>query len=142
MNLPDAFNYHFYPVGQGLFSSGAIRRVEEGEQHFLWVYDCGSSSPQALVENAIAKLEDSAGSRRRIDLLTLSHFDHDHISGVCRLIGQFQIGTLMLPYMPLAQRLLIAFSERTNLEAAFMSFAVNPVAHLLAQGGPGIDRIL
>src|SRR5438105_2163589 len=111
MNILYSFSYHFYPVGQGLFSSGSIQRDSEQKPRFLWVYDCGSSSGEAFIESGIRGLARSAGDPKRIDLLTLSHFDHDHISGVVRLLREFKIGTLLLPYMPLAQRLILAFEE-------------------------------
>lgn len=143
MSFPDKYSYHFYPVGQGLFSSGSIRRHGEGKSRFLWVYDCGSSSSQSLLDNGIDRLDHFAGERKRIDLLVLSHFDHDHISGVVRLLQKFRIGTLMLPYMPLAQRLIIAFEEGgRGADDPMTDFYLNPVAFFLAQDGPGIERIL
>lgn len=81
--------------------------------------------------------------RSRIDLLTLSHFDWDHISGVCELIKRFRIGTLMLPYMPLTQRLEAGFEEgHSDPNDPLTPFFLNPVAFFLAQGGPGIERFL
>lgn len=143
MSLEYRFSYHFYPVGQGLFSAGAIRRYDKKEPLFLWVYDCGTSSSQGLVDNSILNLKFFAGQRKKIDLLTLSHFDEDHINGVVRLLAEFKIGTLMLPYMPLAQRLLIAFEEGSGgVDDSKTNFYLNPVAFFLSQDWPGIDRIL
>lgn len=137
------FLYHFYPVGQGLFTTGAIRRVDEiGRPRFLWVYDCGTLSSQKLVDDGISQLEIFTRNRKRIDLLVLSHFDHDHISGVCRLLGKFRVGTLMLPYMPLAQRLIVAFEEGIAPNDPLIAFYLNPVSYLLAQEKPEIERIL
>ena len=143
MSLPDLFSYQFYPVGQGLFASGALRKSDEDEACFLWVYDCGTSSSPELVTMGIQMLATRAGKRQRIDLLVLSHFDHDHISGVSQLIEGFEIGTLMLPYMPLAQRMVIAFEENSGgTDDAHTVFYLNPVSFLLARGGPGIERIV
>ncbi len=143
MSIPDYFSYHFFPVGQGLFASGAIRCCDQNGPLFLWVYDCGSSSGHDLVDNGVQVLEDFARNRMRIDLLVLSHFDHDHISGICRLLQKFEIGTLLLPYMSLAQRLIVAFEEGSgDPDDSLSEFFLNPVAYLLAQEGPGIDRIL
>jgi hypothetical protein len=143
MSLPDNFDFHFYPVGQGLFSTGSIYCDEEEVPRFLWVYDCGTTSSQRLVDSGIERLKDYAGARPFIDLLTLSHFDQDHISGVARLLEEFKIGTLMLPYMPLAQRLVLAFEVGSGgAEDPMTAFYLNPVAFLLAQDGPGIERIL
>lgn len=137
------FSYRFHPVGQGLFASGYLMKAGENEPDFTWVYDCGTSSSQTLVTNGIEKLEKEIGVHGKIDLLVLSHFDHDHISGVCRLLEKFRIGTLMLPYMPQAKRLVIAFEEGSgSAEDVHTPFFLNPVSFLLAQDGPGIGRIL
>ena len=136
------FRYRFAPVGQGLFSFGCFGKAGQHPPLFIWVYDCGTLSSQRLVDDAITDLKATTGARGKINLLTLSHFDHDHISGVCRLIERFKIGTLMLPYMPLAQRLVLAFEEGLNQHSPLTGFFVNPVAYLVGLGGPGIDRIL
>ena len=143
MSFPDRFSFHFFPVGQGLFSSGSILRHGEGTARFLWVYDCGTASSRSLVTSGLRRLLKFAGTRRRIDLLVLSHFDHDHVSGVVSLLKEFKIGTLVLPYMPLAQRLIIGFEEGSGgTDDPLTDFYLNPVAFLLAQEGPGIERIL
>lgn len=142
MSLPDHFSYHFHPVGQGLFASGSI--YEQGESsRFLWIYDCGTTSSQGLLSLGMTDLERRVGYKPKIDLLVLSHFDYDHISGVSQLIERFQIGTLMLPYMPMAQRMLIAFENSSDApEESTTLFYINPVSYLLSLDGPGIQRIL
>lgn len=143
MSFPDSFSYHFFPVGQGLFTAGVIGRDHGEPPKYLWVYDCGTSSSGGGVANGIATLKAIAGSRERIDLLVLSHFDHDHISGVCELIKEFEIGTLMLPYMPLEQRLIVAFEEKAEREGRPDQNAyLNPVSFFLEIDGPGIEQIL
>ena len=73
----------FWNVGQGLFSSG---RIQMGDAlAFHWVYDCGTSSSQKLIQNAVNKYN-SDKNQGNIDLLVLSHFDKDHISGVKELV--------------------------------------------------------
>jgi beta-lactamase superfamily II metal-dependent hydrolase len=143
MHFPDRFSYDFFPVGQGLFTTGSLRKKGEVAPRFLWVYDCGTSSSPKLIDRGINVLDRWAGTRKRIDLLTLSHFDHDHISGVCQLLKRFKIGTLMLPYMPLVQRLVVAFEEGSgDMDDPETDFYLNPVAYLRAQDGPGIEQIL
>ncbi len=80
--------------------------------------------------------------KRSLDLLTLSHFDEDHISGVCELIRRFKIGTLLLPYTNLQQRLVFAFESGVAPNNRLMDFFLNPTAYLTNLGGPGIDRLL
>jgi len=154
-NYSHFFCYAFLPIGQGLFGAGVMGVnptgliTPRGHEGFAderiqcsWVYDCGTSSSDTLLVRAISMVEAGLSKRKRLDLVTISHFDRDHISGVCRLVKKFRIGTLMLPYMPLAQRLVVAFAEDSFPNDELSSFLLNPVAHLLAQDGPGIEQIL
>ncbi len=137
------FSYEFKPVGQGLFSIGCIRADDDTPPKFLWVYDCGTASSPILVQSGIDALQEEALGRNRIDLLTLSHFDNDHISGVCELLRRFEIGTLVLPYAPLDQRLVALFQGNDGAaNDPVVAFHLNPIAYLLDQEGPGIDHIL
>ena len=92
--------------------------------------------------DAIARYERHLGIRKKIDLLTISHFDADHISGVGELIRKFKIGTLLLPYTDLKQRLIFAFEHGVDPNSNLMDFYINPTAYLTRLEGPGIDRIL
>lgn len=136
------FDHYFHPVGQGLCASGVLRIDSPSEIRLRWVYDCGTSSSPTLIEDAVQQLHDWPRGPLRLDLVVLSHFDHDHISGVCRLIEKFKIGTLLLPYMPLHQRLIVALTERAEPGSDLMSFAINPVAHLTGRDGPGVEQIV
>lgn len=136
----DRFHYVFHPVGQGLFASGGIAFETHGNRRFFWVYDCGTSSSPDLLQDAIADLV-SLHVEPYIDLATISHFDRDHISGFPELLRQFSIHTLLLPYVPLWQRILIAFEEEIGVDEAEMLFFVNPVAYLNGLDGR-IGRIL
>lgn len=137
-----SLEYHFHPVGQGLFASGEIHREQAKEPCFQWVYDCGSSSSKNLIDAGIEQLEALSGSRRRLDLVTLSHFDHDHTNGICRLIPKFKIDTLLLPYMPLWQRLIIAFEEGLSFRDRLIRFFINPAAYLTGLRRADIDHIV
>ncbi len=136
------FSYDFHPVGQGLFASGSMKQSGGSGNPFRWVYDCGTSSPQWLVDDAIDYLEKHWDPERRIDLVTLSHFDHDHVSGIAKLASKFRIGVLMLPYMALEQRLWIAIEEDIAPADDLMRFFVNPTEYFTNRDGPGIERIV
>jgi hypothetical protein len=136
------FNYRFEPVGQGLFAWGCIHEKDDQALRFTWVFDCGTTSKQHLVTAAIDRYERHLGIRKQIDLLTLSHFDGDHISGVAELIRKFRIGTLLLPYTDLKQRLIYAFEHGVPPNSNLMGFYLNPTDYLARLEGPGIDRIL
>lgn len=125
------FHYQFHPVGQGLFASGCLYVSRRNQPKFLWVYDCGSSTHKtdAFWSPAVDALREFA-AYKDIDLLTLSHFDNDHINGVTALLRKFKVDTLLLPYAPLWQRLLVALSQPDAGNEDVLSFAIDPVGYL------------
>ena len=139
----DSIDYRYHAVGQGLFASGAL--VERGPMRarFRWVYDCGTVSGNQLVIDGINDMASLNDSRQRLDLVTISHFDKDHISGLAELLGHFPVDTLMLPYATLAARLALAFAQGvTSSDPVFRLFA-DPVGYIRAlDGGRRIGRIL
>ncbi|MFJ2429353.1 hypothetical protein [Pseudomonas sp. NPDC087804] len=113
---------------------------------FNWVYDCGTSSSQHYLDSALGDLERDirtpAGRRPYLDLVTISHFDKDHISGLVKLLERFDVGDLLLPYMPLWQRLVIAFHAHRGHRSRLTNFLVNPVAFIAAVPESNVKRIL
>lgn len=103
---------------------------------YSWVYDCGSSSKGAVLAKAVGEFRADNGGRF-VNLVTLSHFDKDHINGIEILLRSTQIGTLLLPYLPLWQRLLIAISEGIATASPLFDFFVNPVSYLTERGEIG-----
>jgi hypothetical protein len=106
------------------------------------VYDCGSSSDKKLLARRIADLKAAWPDRDRLRLVTLSHFDHDHISGVCDLLRNFKVADLLLPYMPLWKRLLIAFEEGVAPTDDLFRFFLNPVEYLVGLDDSDIIRVI
>ena len=80
MAYPKGISLTCWPVGQGLFTQFD---VYAGDATFRVVYDCGSftSGRGSPLDGAIRLLRD-----RPIDLLIISHFHYDHISGVPKLL--------------------------------------------------------
>lgn len=139
------FGYRFHPIGQGLFCSGHFSRA--GQQPFRWVYDCGteagSRSPTRAqhVRDEIAVLRrDQATSH--LDLVTLSHFDEDHLSGMLDLLKTFSVGTLLLPYLSPWERLIVAISEEAAVGSDLLAFLTAPTAFLLERADGRIERVL
>ena len=138
-------DYNFWPVGQGLFASGVLNDEKSGKR-FHWVYDCGTTSEQKYLNKALKKykadkFQDDA--KPKIDLVVISHFDTDHISGIVDLLSKFSVQTLLLPYIPLWQRLLIAFANGVDSQQSVMRFYVDPVGFLNdAGGGRKVERIV
>lgn len=138
--------FSFYGVGQGLFGTGRIRRYESTFSDFNWVYDCGTVSAKALLHSALSDLERkiSRGPKRRpyIGLVTISHFDNDHINGLVALLESFEVGDLLLPYVPLWQRLVIAFQANRRHSSRLTRFLLDPAAFIAAIPEASVRRIL
>ena len=83
-----------YPVGQGFFSS---QQISYGDEKYTCVYDCGSVSKGGshLLDKYVDYLRDTT---EVIDLLVISHFDNDHINGIKKLVGKFNINKIVIPY--------------------------------------------
>ena len=117
----------FWNVGQGLFSSGRIQMGNAPSFH--WVYDCGTSSSLQLIQNAIQKYNQQENNAD-IDLLVLSHFDKDHISGVKELLKNGRkIKRWVVPYYPLWQRLVIASLLDIQPDDEEWAFYQNPIQY-------------
>ena len=117
----------FWNVGQGLFSSGRIQM--EDVPAFHWVYDCGTNSSPKLIQNAVQKYNQQENNAD-IDLLVLSHFDKDHISGVKELLkNKRKIKRWVVPYYPLWQRLVIASLFDIQPDDEEWAFYQNPIQY-------------
>ena len=117
----------FWNVGQGLFSSGRIQMGNAPAFH--WVYDCGTNSSQQLIQNAVQKYNQQENNAD-IDLLVLSHFDKDHISGVKELLkNKRKIKRWVVPYYPLWQRLVIASLLDIQPDDEEWAFYQNPIQY-------------
>jgi len=140
-----SFAYRYHPVGQGLFCSASFARA--GHEPYRWVYDCGTergtrtAKSTALVSTEIASLAAEVGSGH-LDLVTLSHFDEDHLSGMLELLGSFEVGTLLLPYLTPWERLIVALSERAEVGSDLLDFLIAPTAYLLGRPEFRIEKIL
>lgn len=77
------FNRTFHPVGHGAFFTEQIYD-DNNKVLFTAVYDCGSSNQSDLQK----PLNDFIKTCNHIDLLCISHFDNDHISGINLLSKQ------------------------------------------------------
>lgn len=129
----------WWPVGQGLFMTGRLAGVRGGQ--FNWVYDCGSTSGAAERDNAIRVYKRDLNAQK-IDLVTLSHFDSDHINGIVELIKGVRVRTLLLPYVPLWQRLLIAIGQGVTEADSLFGFYIDPAGYLASIEGGEVDEIV
>jgi hypothetical protein len=131
----------WWPVGQGLFSSGRLRYDSDV---LSWVFDCGTASADRHIVEALLDFgrEHTASGAGAIGFAVLSHFDRDHVSGFERLVSRHPIRMVLLPYIPLWQRLLIAAEEGVATDDPFFLFFVDPARYLLAVPGQEIGQVV
>ena len=131
----------WWPVGQGLFSSG---RLQYDDRVVSWVFDCGTASADRHIVEALLEFgrEHTASGAGAVDFAVLSHFDRDHVSGFERLVSRHSIRMVLLPYIPLWQRLVIAAEEGVATDDPFFRFFVDPARYLLAIPGHEIDQVI
>jgi hypothetical protein len=84
----------------------------------------------------------AVGTRRTIDLLAISHFDADHISGIGRLLERVHVRKLLLPYVPLADRLVAALASATPPSPDSLRFFFNPIEYLASREEAQIDEVV
>lgn len=108
-----------HAIGHGGFHSGSLGLHRPCVR---WIYDCGalrSSGTTALaraIEDYVTKgarfSSDLAQGRERsvrVDLLFVSHFDADHVSGLKSLLSAVAVDTVVVPYLdPVAQFAVLA----------------------------------
>ncbi|MEE3663234.1 hypothetical protein V2I52_15025 [Brenneria sp. g21c3] len=119
----------YHGVGQGLFISGEIT---SNERSFKWVYDCGSSSKSGklLLERKIKNIFKQRNEPIVIDMLVISHFDRDHINGCESLLKTFKVNKVILPYIPLWKRILLALEQKVGITGKYIDFYINPTQYI------------
>lgn len=133
-------NCKFHPVGQGIFSTGELRHEN---RQYRWVYDCGTASKQKYLTQQIQSMLLRLGpGRPTLDLAILSHFDLDHLSGFVELLTSTKVTTLLLPYIPLAYRLILAIESGAGADADIFHFLLDPVSFFSNPNRFQIETIL
>lgn len=112
-------DFKFYNVGQGCFYAGAIKH---NNSSFVVVYDCGTVTGRDPLTPCIKEFKKEY---IHIDLLIISHFDKDHVSGVEELIKGIRVERIIMPYMPLWYR--IALIAKTSGDSdSYNNLLINP----------------
>ncbi|MDA5107869.1 MBL fold metallo-hydrolase [Brevibacillus thermoruber] len=112
--------FKFHNVGQGLFYSANINGT-------VVVYDCGADKQNFKnLNNAINNFKKSL---KRIDLLVLSHFHEDHVSGLDKLLDGVDLDTVIIPYLTPLDRLQLALGQKLN--QWYIQFLSDPIIYLL-----------
>ena len=130
-----------YAVGQGGFHAAAIFTGTFYDHTTLpaytYVYDCGSVQNWALA-SAIDRFVACFGN---IDVLFVSHLDHDHVNGIDSLLSRADVDTVYLPYVndvSLVLDLLEADGE-TGLNGSLIEAALDPAGWF---GRRGVRRVI
>jgi len=121
------FQYRFHAAGQGIFASGTVAASNDNRD-FNWVFDCGSTTPVAVLKPAISSYKRRIGDH--IDLLCISHFDNDHVSGLADLLEDTNIGTVVIPYCWFVERLAIG-AIGDHVRDDYYDFIADPVSFVL-----------
>ena len=86
----------FHPVGQGAFFTECFE--SDSGDTFNVVYDCGTNSPKAILENAVLQ---AFAQGVPVDVVFVSHLDKDHINGIKYLADNKNLTPRTLFVMPL-----------------------------------------
>jgi len=131
-------NFNFHPIGQGCFYTGEIY-LADSNNTFNFVYDCGTDSKAIYLNNEIDKYKNRIIDKS-LDLLIISHFHDDHVSGVFRLLDGIHCKRLIIPYyLPIERLLLYAKSFSKNDDYRLM--LQNPI-NFFSNDRFNIDEII
>lgn len=70
----------------------------------------------------------------------ISHFDKDHVNGIRDLISDMPVARIIMPYMPLLQRLALVASQVDD-DDNYNSFVANPTAYFLESDNFNVGSI-
>ena len=131
--------FRFHAVGQGLFYSGLIQGTgyRYGET-FSFVYDCGSISSRCFLHREIDDFKallpyTQLRSKKRLDLLIVSHMHDDHVNGLEYLLYNVEVDTVVMPYTDSVIRLL-ARAESSSEEEFLSAFYMDPIGWFASNG--------
>lgn len=134
--------YKFHPVGQGCFFSAKYYDENEEIKATL-VYDCGTASTQRYLESSIKKFKDELATegRSEIDVMMISHYDIDHVSGVFELLKEVKCRNLIIPYVSVFERIFLFAKGREKAEW-YIEFLKNPITFVRENEQLDVDRII
>ncbi len=156
-----------WAVGHGFFHSGTI--TAEGKP-VTYVYDCGATTKNQRnlkreIDEFVSRLyvgpkyQRYLYSRsRNVDIMYISHFDYDHISGIPYLAKQTSVSRFVIPMTPVSSRIFclagslfpsVYYSSSNNsstydanvgdFDEWYWDFIANPVTALREITGPDVE---
>jgi len=135
MHIESTFKFH--PVGFGLFTSGKIG-------NFRFVYDCGSTITRVAEDCVNREFKE----HDHLNLLAISHFHKDHISGLNQLLTLVdKVDTIVLPYLTPKERLIYLlfyykYQAQIEEESWIVRFLQDPVGFLDSSFKHKIGKII
>lgn len=121
----------FHPVGQGAFYTEVFFDQKSWQ---VVVYDCGSETGSKTMsmqlDDQIDLFKNSFIRKQQIDILFISHFHADYISGIDRLLANVKVKATIIPMLDWATLTL------TRVRNFLQYYPNNPVFAL------NIDRII
>jgi hypothetical protein len=126
-------------AAQGLFYSGIIHN--EYGRNFSFVNDCGTDSAGCAGNKAILYASIDAFKTHidgKLDLLMISHFHRDHISGIPELLRGVKVKTVIMPYIGDFERILYMASFDAELTDGEFSLLEDPISYFRERGAETI----
>ena len=117
--------FYYNAVGQGLFFNATFQLNDRKLYNF--VYDCGTDKSQQYLLNR--EINNFVSRTSHIDLLTVSHFDFDHVSGMKELLNKCPVEHVILPYLfndEILMYLLSRYNQIPENEDWYYDFLINP----------------
>ncbi len=97
----------FHPVGFGAFY---VEKHSFNHETTTIVYDCGTKEHINFLKSIIR--EEFPEKGKVIDVLFISHFDKDHVSGIPFLKKHCKIKKVIIPYLSEEDRLLFVYAKK------------------------------
>lgn len=132
----------FHNVGQGLFYSGQIR-CDDGS-NFNFVYDCGATDKhwkdRSLTLDTCIDRYTKYLNNKNVDMLVISHFHHDHINGIEKLLEKNNVQDVIIPFYTFEERFVTYFSDEVeDITDEQLRFLLNPYQFFLDRN---VERII
>lgn len=151
--MPVFSRFEVRPVGQGAFVRGS-EQIGPTPHYFReptvrWIYDCGTDAGKAVINASITDLGVTWPPYHitgdPLDILAISHFDKDHISGLPLLLARYHFVRIFMPQVPRMVRLLAGLRnlEDTDISLAadLLWFLDDPVGYI-SEHSPGGQTVV
>ena len=119
-----------HPVGQGAFYSESLSSESSSQPFFTAVYDCGGKAQCRKTE---------IGKISGLDILFISHFHDDHISGVKSLLERYPQANVYIPgvsHCRFVVDLIGNFLRTSSATSPSIEFMLSCIPALKAPGSP------